>query len=36
MMSSRRVRRGEATSCGERGYPIKITGVGPFRSRLSG
>jgi hypothetical protein len=30
VVSHRRVRRGEATSCGARGYRIKNPGVGPF------
>jgi hypothetical protein len=36
VVSSWRVRWGEATSCGTCGCQIKILGVGPFRPRLSG
>jgi hypothetical protein len=36
MVSSRRVRRGEAISCRACGHQIKFPGVGPFRPRLNG
>jgi hypothetical protein len=36
VVSSQRVRQGEATSRGARGCQIKITGVGPFCPQLSG
>jgi hypothetical protein len=36
VVSSRRVCRGKATSCGARARHIKILGIGPFRTRLSG
>jgi hypothetical protein len=36
MSLSRRVRQGEATSCGAHDHQIEIPGVGPFCPRLSG
>jgi hypothetical protein len=36
MASSRRVRRGEVTTCGACGRQMHILGVGPFFPRLSG